>query len=577
MNYYSNYDLENIVTPIDVAKFEELLNLTNYDPIERDFVIDGFTNGFDIGYQEPQERRSTAKNIPFTVGDKFELWDKIMKEVKEGQYAGPYEQIPFENYIQSPIGLVPKVGGKTRLIFHLSYEFGRKNGEEKLSSVNGSTPRAICLVRYNDLDHAIEGCLRVSSYAKHVSGSKVIFIGKTDLSSAFRALPLKRSCFAWFIMKVEDRRDGRIKYFVEKCLPFGASISCSHYQCFSNALKHIAKVWSGTVRKHITNYLDDFLFVALTKLLCNGMITDFLQLCQELRIPVAIEKTEWADTLMMFLGILLDGKNLVLSLPIEKQEKALRLLNEVLSKRKITVKQVQVLTGFLNFLSKAIFAGRTFTRWMYSKYTNCQLKPFHHIKVDNEFKLDAEIWKTFLTHYRDLALCRPMVDINKLVSAKQLEFYSDASACQTLGVGAVFNKHWLFARWEENFISECRPSIEYLELYGVVASVLTWGQMIKDTRVIIYCDNAAVVSMVNNLASSCRNCMYLLRLLTLKNLINNRRIFAKHLFSKENFLADTLSRLQFDRFWHLALKDMNKEPSKISPLVWPVTKIWQNE
>ena len=45
-----------------------------------------------------------------------------MKEVKEGRYAGPFESIPFDSYIQSPIGLVPKDGGKdTRLIFHLSY------------------------------------------------------------------------------------------------------------------------------------------------------------------------------------------------------------------------------------------------------------------------------------------------------------------------------------------------------------------------------------------------------------------------------------------------------------------------
>ena len=31
-----------------------------------------------------------------------------MKEVKVKRLAGPYEEVPFENYIQSPIGLVPK-------------------------------------------------------------------------------------------------------------------------------------------------------------------------------------------------------------------------------------------------------------------------------------------------------------------------------------------------------------------------------------------------------------------------------------------------------------------------------------
>ena len=59
-----------------------------------------------------------------------------MKEAKLRRYVGPYlkNQIPFENFIQSPIGLVPKDGGKdVRLIFHLSYP---KNGD----SVNSNTP-----------------------------------------------------------------------------------------------------------------------------------------------------------------------------------------------------------------------------------------------------------------------------------------------------------------------------------------------------------------------------------------------------------------------------------------------------
>ena len=46
--------------------------------------------------------------------------EQIDEEVKVGRVAGPFAEIPFENYIQSPIGLVPKSGGdQTRLIFHL--------------------------------------------------------------------------------------------------------------------------------------------------------------------------------------------------------------------------------------------------------------------------------------------------------------------------------------------------------------------------------------------------------------------------------------------------------------------------
>ena len=43
-----------------------------------------------------------------------------MNEVRLGRVAGPFEKIPFTNYTQSPVGLVPKDGSKkTRLIFLL--------------------------------------------------------------------------------------------------------------------------------------------------------------------------------------------------------------------------------------------------------------------------------------------------------------------------------------------------------------------------------------------------------------------------------------------------------------------------
>ena len=169
-----------------------------------------------------------------------------MKEVKAGHYAGPFEKIPFTNYMQSPIGLVPKKGNKTRLIFHLSYEF--KDGK---GSLNGCTPREICSVKYNDLDAAVKHCILVSEEARKTNGKSIIFLGKTDLSNAFRVLPLKIACICWLIMKAEDPRDGKWKFFVEKCLPFGASISCSHYQRFSDAFKHILQYCMGN--KAITN------------------------------------------------------------------------------------------------------------------------------------------------------------------------------------------------------------------------------------------------------------------------------------------------------------------------------------
>ena len=137
VDYFANGNLGDVVTPIQVGKFKQLLVEANYPEEKRNFRIEGFTSGFDIGYQGPKFRQSTSDNIPFRIGNMVELWNKVMKEVGLGRYAGPFKEVPYPNYIQSPIGLVPKDGGKkTRLIFHLSYDFNHKNGE----SLNHYTP-----------------------------------------------------------------------------------------------------------------------------------------------------------------------------------------------------------------------------------------------------------------------------------------------------------------------------------------------------------------------------------------------------------------------------------------------------
>ena len=108
---FKNLDVTNLVTPVKADVLEKLLVDTNYPDEEREFVIDGFKNGFSLGYNGNQNVKMTAPNLRFTVGNKRILWNKVMKEVKLRRYAGPFSQIPFKNYIQSPIGLVAKDGG----------------------------------------------------------------------------------------------------------------------------------------------------------------------------------------------------------------------------------------------------------------------------------------------------------------------------------------------------------------------------------------------------------------------------------------------------------------------------------
>ena len=149
--------------------------------------------------------RRFAPNLKLNCGDTFEHWEKIMKEVRLKRFVGPFEQPPYQYFMHSPVGLVPKSNGDTRLIFHLSYPRGGV-------SVNSGTPTELCKVKYNDLTEAIKMCF---------NEGKGFFTAKADMQSAFRNLPIKPEDWPLLIMKAEHPISKRIYYFVDKCLSFG--------------------------------------------------------------------------------------------------------------------------------------------------------------------------------------------------------------------------------------------------------------------------------------------------------------------------------------------------------------------
>ena len=228
------------MTPVKSDILIKMLRDSGYPEDKTDYLEDGFKDGFDIGYEGPEIRQSEAENIPLKIGTKTELWNKLMKEVNLKRVAGPFsrEDLPFQNYIQSPIGLVPKAGnsGKTRLIFHLSYDFKRK---QPIKSLNHFTPKNKCTVKYRDIDYTVSVYLKLAAKVEqsadgessqtweHFSykfdkkgGITIIFGGKTDVQSAFRLIPLKRKCWKWLLMKAQDPLTREWKFFIDKCLPF---------------------------------------------------------------------------------------------------------------------------------------------------------------------------------------------------------------------------------------------------------------------------------------------------------------------------------------------------------------------
>ena len=398
-------------------------------------------------------------------------------------------------------------------------------------------------------------------------GKKTLFFSKSDVKSAFRLIPVLILHRRWLIMCAEDPESKKMMYFINMCLPFGASISCAIFQAFSDALNHIVK-YLLKIDDILTNYLDDFLFIAVMRAECDKMMMTFMRVCKQINCPLSEEKTEWSSLIMTFLGTLLDGRRHCLCIPEDKKIKVLNQIRQIRSKKTATVKSIQQLTGILNFLNRAIVPGRVFTWRMYSRISlknkqGKKLKQHHHVSLTAKFKKDCEIWESFLNNSNCARFCRPFIDNDVFATSNELNFYTDASG--VLGYGCYFNGNWAYRMWPRKFLKICNPSIEYQELFALVAGILTWQRkpQLNNTRVVIFCNNQAVVSMVNNTMSSCHNCMVLLRILVLNNLVHNRRIFVKYVRTTENILADSLSRGCLDVFWKFAPKHTSQTPDEV--------------
>ena len=138
------------------------------------------------------------------------------------------------------------------------------------------------------------------------------------------------------------------------------------------------------------------------------------------------------------------------------------------------------------------------------------------------------------------------------MTTSTIDWYTDASANPLLGAGGYSGEDWFILQWEEDFIMDQRPSINYLELYAVAVSIYSWIYKYSNQKVTLFCDNMSVVHMINSNSSKCQNCMVLIRLIVLQCLKFNVLVTAKHVKGVQNNFADLLSRMNLKQFWILS-------------------------
>ena len=187
----------------------------------------------------------------------------------------------------------------------------------------------------------------------------------------------------------------RDKYYVETCLPFSVRSAPSIFDNFARALHWILEHNYGTTLLH---YLDDFLLLGPPGLpTCQDSMSTMLQVCQELGMPVAMEKSEGPATCLTFLGIELDSSLQQLRLPLTKLQDITSLTKSWLGKRSSTKRELLSLIGKLAFAAKVVPAGRLFLHRLI--HLSITVRRLHHlIRLNTDARADVVWWDRFV-HY----------------------------------------------------------------------------------------------------------------------------------------------------------------------------------
>ena len=199
-------------------------------------------------------------------------------------------------------------------------------------------------------------------------------------------------------------------------------------------------------------------------------------------------------------------------------------------------------------------AGRLFLRCIIDLSTTAKCLHYH-ITLNKEAQADIQWWISFLPSWNGTANFLEQ----EWTDADSLQLYTDASG--RLGFAAYWAGEWIRGDWLPHQQLPFR-SIQWQELFAIVAATTTWQARLRGKSVRFFCDNEPIVKAWRKQSSKHPAIASLLRTLFLIAAQNNFTIALKHLPGKHNCIADALSRNQLSRFFALA-PQANPEPTPL--------------
>ena len=469
-----------------------------------DWCVGGFRSGFTLGLTKSPEIWPDPPNSKKVLENPDITWQLVKDEIEKEFILGPFKTKPLPNLFCVPINIVEKEAssGLYRLIQDFSYPWN-----DASNGINAMVPKENKKVSYSGIDDVARMALELGppSWAMRI-----------DIKHAFKCLPLHPLQWQYTGFKFQGA------YFIQTRTPFGASASCLNFEKVARLLRWI--IQKQYPKAFITNYLDDFWLTQKTKTELQNLAALFTRIIEvEISFPISHNKTLGPARVLEFIGLTADIMNLRILLPEDKRQKAIRIINKLISahgnRSFVKIKDLERCTGILNYACQAIPIGRP---WLQSCYALQWVAGDHTTDhtISDLVSKDLDMFKSFLEHSDYFVKSIPFLDrLGRVNSA--LEIKADVAGNSELGFGCFlphtgewFGKSWKETTWFQGDL-QANHMIYQLELFAITLAFKVFAPTLRGRVVILRSDNVAVVNSINKMSSHIESGMERLRDLTL--------------------------------------------------------------
>ncbi|XP_063054526.1 uncharacterized protein LOC134448797 [Engraulis encrasicolus] len=432
---------------------------------------------------------------------------------------------PFAPFRVNSLGVATrKYSGKKRLIFDMSSPHS-----DSRASVNEMIPLEPFSLHYATVDHAIK-LIKVAGRGAHLA--------KADITDAFKTMPIHPSDWPLFCVKWQSAF-----YFAVR-LTFGCRSSPRIFNNLSEALCWI--LLNVCKLPFVLHLLDDFLLIDFPSKPNSTVLDTLRSVFHEVGVPLSPEKTLGPCTSLEFLGIVLDSVAMKASLPQEKLSLICDICAGLTADTVMTKRDLLSLLGHLNFAIRIIPHGRSFiSRVLDVAHSVPELTD--SVALDQGCHSDLRFWLKLLGNWNGISFFYN----DSTESSSSLGLFTDAAP--SVGFGGFHKGEWFADSWPDDFLefTDGSESSALFEMYPIVVACVLWGSSWCRKRIVFYCDNEAVVAIINKGRSKCPKLMALVRRLTWQSVMGNFVFSAAHVPGHSNVIADALSRFHLQEFRRL--------------------------